>query len=84
MHDQLASTMALARSMLMGINPEHENTLVRTASLKLLLDTLVELGTSAPTRSMNSDARRTVAGHLATFEAEKDPFEEEQPRRGRL
>jgi len=42
-HDQTWSTLALARDMLMGLDPAKDMTLVRTASLKLVLETLVDV-----------------------------------------
>ena len=41
-HDEVWSVMALARNMLMGLDLSKQSTLVSTASMKLILDTLIE------------------------------------------
>lgn len=41
-HDELWSTMSLARSMLMGIDPSRPTTNVSTPTLKLLLETFID------------------------------------------
>lgn len=41
-HDQTWSVMALARDMLMGLDLKSYTTAVRTASLKLVLETFIE------------------------------------------
>lgn len=93
MHDRVASTMALARTMLGGLDVSRESTSVRTASLKLLLETLLEFEPTresplpAALRSPRAQAvgdqqRRTVAGVIASFTAAKedDDLFREPPR----
>lgn len=83
MIDQLASTVSLARVMLDDAHPSKEKTEVNTASLRLVLEAFIELGGGMPSRVRNplptpspqataEAARRTVAGRIATFDAE-DP-----------
>lgn len=90
MHDQFASVVALARNMLTDIPPEGEFTTVRSASLRLVVDTLIEtLNTRAPivarpmiaspTPQNRADAqRRTIADHLATVQTTVDGAAEVQ------
>ena len=42
-HDELWSTLALARNMQGGLDPRHATTNVSTASLKLILETLIRV-----------------------------------------
>lgn len=78
MHDRVASTLALARTMLQGIDERSIDTLVRTASLKLVLDTLVELGSASASplpnikepvskQSRIDSLTRNMADNLAPF-----------------
>ena len=66
-HDQTASVLSLARNMLSGIDPRQIETRVNTASLELLLNTLIEIGT--PAQPVADGAARTVAGHMAALNA---------------
>lgn len=87
MHDHLASKVALARTILSSVDRSSEETTVRTASLCLLLDTLIELAAQEPSplprqiqgspRMTAEGARQTVAGLLVPFDAAShDPFRE--------
>ena len=66
-HDQTASTLALARVVLSGLNRTQENSLVRTASLALLLDTLIELGSTNPNGRVSESTGKEVSSLMATF-----------------
>ena len=66
-HDQTASILALARNVLSGVDPSQIETRVNTASLKLLLETLIALGT--PAHVISDSAPRTVAEHMAALNA---------------
>lgn len=66
-HDQTASTLALARVVLSGLNRAQENSLVRTASLALLLDTLIELGSTNPNGRVSESTGKEVSSLMATF-----------------
>jgi hypothetical protein len=47
LHNRTASTVNLAKSMLMDLNDQHTDTVtVATATLRLLLATLIEIGTA--------------------------------------
>ena len=65
LHDRVASTLSLARTVLSGIDPGQDMTLVRTASLKLLLETLIELGEPSLHQKTADTAKRTVEGMIA-------------------
>lgn len=43
-HDELWSTLALARNLHMGLDERSSTTAVSTASLKLILETLIRVG----------------------------------------
>ena len=66
-HDQTASILSLARNVLSGVDPGQLETRVNTASLKLLLETLIALGT--PAHVVSDSAPRTVAEHMAALNA---------------
>lgn len=81
MHDRYASIVSLARTMLTSIDPKCDETSVRTASLALVLQTLIELGVALPSplpdarkspssNAVDDQARRTVAGQIASFGVE--------------
>lgn len=85
MHDQIASIVALARTMLMDVaGATTENCTVRTASLKLVLETFVDLGKAQPSplpkalgtpiaHQVGEAQRRQVADHLASVDLEVNP-----------
>ena len=62
-HNQTASIVALARNVLSGVDLKQPETRVNTASLQLLLETLIYLG--SPANPVADNAARTVAGHMA-------------------
>ena len=64
-HNQTASVLSLARNVLSGVDPKQIETRVNTASLTLLLETLIALG--APDAPVADGAARTVAGHMAAL-----------------
>lgn len=98
MHDRLASTVALARTLLQGVDPcPHVIDLkVNKASLKLVLETFIEecgqrpppIANALPSPSVADAARRTVAGRLAAHAAEAEiaafDAQPEAQRRGRF
>jgi hypothetical protein len=63
-----ASTLTLARQMLMDLDRAALETKVSTATLELLLTTLVELGW--PADPVAGIAQRTVMGYAAQLEQE--------------
>ena len=66
-HDHVASNIALARVVLSGLDYAQENSLVRTATLKLLLDTLIELGSTNPNGRVSESTGKEVSSLMATF-----------------
>jgi hypothetical protein len=94
MQDTYASIVALARTMLMDTESPQEMISVKTASLRLVLETLIEIGGGLPSplpdrrptpsaQAVADGARRSVAGHIAAVDLELNPPETERPR-GRL
>ena len=63
-HNHNASLLALARTVLSGVDRSKIETPVQTATLVLLLETLVELGTPVVNDKLETQAQRTVVGHL--------------------
>lgn len=85
MHDRLASTVALARALLQGVDPCPQviDLKVNKAQLKLVLETFIEEcgarpspvrnALPSPTGEARADAaRKTVAGHLAAVATEAE------------
>jgi hypothetical protein len=69
MIDQLASTLSLARMMRMGLSGLRAE--VDTAQLRLILDTLIDLGTPQSTRALDAAAQKAVGDHIAHVELEQ-------------
>jgi hypothetical protein len=67
-HDQVASTITLAKVILFGIDRLKFQTTVNTGQLVLLLDTLIDLG-SLPSPVADS-AKRSVMGAIALMSEE--------------
>ncbi len=59
-HDRLASTVNLAKSWLMTLDARQVETQVPTETLRLWLNTLVEIATPAQTRDLGDEAKKTV------------------------
>jgi hypothetical protein len=68
-HDKTASTLSLARNILGGIDRSHLETSIQTASLVLLLETLIDLGTPSINVKMADAQERTVMGAMAAVAA---------------
>ena len=71
-HNQVASVLALARTVREGIDDRQIMTSVNSASLRLLLDTLIDLGQPSLHDKFQDQQQRTVAGMLAGFMTEGD------------
>jgi len=71
-HNQLASTMALARTILSGLDERNEQSSVRTATLILLLETLIDLGAPNQNQRVAEGARTNVKSIMASFAAVKE------------
>ena len=65
LHDHVSSILALARNVRDGIDTSRTHTLVQNESLKLLMDTLIELGTPGQHKKLADAASKTVAGMIA-------------------
>lgn len=71
-HNQTASVMSLARTVLQGVDPKQTEARVSSATLILLLETLIDLGTPAHQMKASDQAQRTVAGHMASLNGARD------------
>ena len=65
LHDQTASVLALARNVRDSIDPATTHTPVQNESLKLLLNTLIEIGQPGQHRKLAEAAAKTVASMIA-------------------
>lgn len=63
-HDRVTSTLNLARVVLGTIDSKTTHTPVQNESLKLLLNTLIELGTPAQHQKIAAEAKKTVEGMI--------------------
>jgi len=70
-HDQLASTVSLARVLLSGLNRTQEYTQVRTATLALILDTLIENGSSNQNVRVQESSGKEIGTLMASFASVK-------------
>lgn len=77
-----ASTLTLARQMLMDLDRKPLETKVLTATLELLLTTLIEIGW--PGDPVAATAQRTVMGYVAQLEQEGEAEREQQGVRANL
>lgn len=66
-HDQLASTVSLARVILGGVDRTQEHTSVRTATLVLILETLIENNTPLQNARVMESTGREIGSLMATF-----------------
>lgn len=71
-HDHVASNIALARVVLSGLDRRQENTTVRTATLALLLDTLIELGSTNQGGRVSESTGQEIGSLMATFAAVRE------------
>lgn len=80
-HDRTASVVSLARTVLAGLDQSRLETPVQTSILKLLLETLVDLGAPAHHHRMAENNAKTVMGHTMSIskaqEAAQKVFEAE-------
>ncbi len=72
LHDQTATKVSLARTMLAGLDPSREMSTVRTASLILLLEQLIELGQPGHHARVAEGASRTVMGVMVALNGAAD------------
>lgn len=71
-HDQTASVMSLARTVLAGLDERNEQSSVRTATLVLLLQTLLDLGAPNQNQRVAESARTQINSVMASFTAVKE------------
>lgn len=64
LHDTTASTLALARNVRDSIDTSRTHTLVQNETLKLLIDTLIELGQPGRHAKLAEAAAKTVASMI--------------------
>lgn len=79
--DQAASVANLARMWVQGLDRTALNTTVPTATLELMLTTLIDLAERPVTGQMRDVQHREVLGTLATLEAGVRTAREEAERR---
>jgi hypothetical protein len=66
-HNHTATVLSLARTVLQGVDPRKDETSVRTASLVLLLQTLIDLGTPTHDDKTADGQSRSVMGTMAAI-----------------
>ena len=71
-HDQLASTVSLARVILGGVDRTQEHTSVRTATLVLILETLIENNTPLQNARVMQSTGREIGSLMASFASVKE------------
>jgi|FreactcultureFD7_1027221.scaffolds.fasta_scaffold07259_2 phosphoribosyl-dephospho-CoA transferase len=71
-HDQLASTVSLARVILGGVDRTQEHTSVRTATLVLILETLIENNTPLQNARVMESTGREIGSLMASFASVKE------------
>ena len=67
-HDEVASVVSLARTVLSGVDRRRFTTEVQTESLILLLNTLVALATPSVHQKVDDAAGRTIKQLVASVE----------------
>jgi len=70
-HDHVASTVALARVLLSGIDRSQEYTPVRTATLALLLETFIDTGSSNQNLRVQESSGKEIGSLMASFASVK-------------
>ena len=71
-HDRTASVVSLARTVLAGLDQSRLETPVQTSTLKLLLETLVDLGAPANHHRVAESNAKTVMGHVMSVEKARE------------
>jgi hypothetical protein len=70
-HDQLASTVSLARVLLSGLDRSQEYTQVRVATFALILETLIENGSTNQNARVQESSGKEIGSLMASFAAVK-------------
>jgi hypothetical protein len=63
-HDRVTSVLNLARVELGKIDPKTTHTSVQNETLRLMLNTLIELGTPQQHHKIEAEAKKTVEGMI--------------------
>ena len=77
-HDVVTSTMNLARVVRGTIDPRTTHTPVQNETLKLIIDTLIDLGTPAQHQKIAAESRKTVESLIMS------PILDDRDRKGWL
>ena len=70
-HDKLASTVSLARVLLSGLDHSQEYTQVRVATLALILETLIDTGSTNQNMRVQESSGKEIGSLMASFAAVK-------------
>ena len=73
--DHTASTIAQARVIRDGLDPARIETPVRTATLALLLDTLIDLGSQPGTEKIREAQRAAIVASTMTIARTQEAFQ---------
>ena len=73
--DRIASIVAQARVIRDGIDPAREETLVRTATLELLLGALIDLGAQTSDDKFREALRNNVASQTMSIARTQEAFQ---------
>jgi hypothetical protein len=73
--DHTASTIAQARVIRDGLDPARVETPVRTATLALLLDTQIDLGSQPGTEKIREAQRAAIAASTMTIARTREAFQ---------
>ena len=73
--DHVASTVAQARVIRDGLDPSRVETPVRTATLAMLLDALIELGVQPGAERIRETSRAAVAGQTMSIARAQEAFQ---------
>jgi hypothetical protein len=74
-HDQTASIVAMARTVRDGLDMTKDHTSVRTATLRLLLDLLIDLGAQPFAAKRAEDNARAVEGQTISLVKTQEAFQ---------
>jgi hypothetical protein len=70
-HDHVASTVALARVLLSGIDRSQEYMQIRSATLALILETFIDAGSSNQNVRVQESSGKEIGTLMASFAAVK-------------
>jgi hypothetical protein len=70
-HDHVASTVALARVLLGGVDRSQEYTQIRSATLVLILETFIDAGSSNQNTRVQESSGKEIGTLMASFAAVK-------------